>query len=157
MLLSVGPILGEGRLIGFSGRRGFRDLVSYRRGVLSGGGFTDPAPLTVPDLKPSPPVAVLTGGQTTSSGEAVAVAFRGRPHTRSFGFETYGAMTSAGWYPLADGAELAMGVSYDVDRNRIVYKRPLKPDVKVSMVGSGDPPLRAAERWLLARPECKSP
>jgi carboxyl-terminal processing protease len=84
----------------------------------------------------------------------VAVAFRGRPQTRSFGAETFGAMTSAGWYRLTDGATLAIGVAYDVDRDRIVYKQPLEPDVEVSMVGSGDPPLRAAVRWLLARRAC---
>jgi carboxyl-terminal processing protease len=55
MLLSVGPIVGEGRLIGFRGRRGMQYFVSYRRGVLSGGGFTDRAPLAVPDLEPVPP------------------------------------------------------------------------------------------------------
>lgn len=33
-------------------------------------------------------VAVLTGSRTASSGEVVAIAFRGRPRTRSFGEPT---------------------------------------------------------------------
>jgi carboxyl-terminal processing protease len=154
MLLSVGPIVGQGRLIGFSGKRGLQYFVSYRQGVLSGGGFTNSASLHVPDLTPPPPVAVLTGDQTASSGEVVAVAFRGRAETRSFGWPTSGATTAAQWNRLADGAELVLGVSYYVDRDGIVYKQALKPDVEVTFLGSGDPQMRAAAAWLLARPGC---
>src|SRR5690606_13717711 len=39
---------------------------------------------------PTPIVAVLTGPRTASSGEAVAVAFRGHPGARSFGEPTHG-------------------------------------------------------------------
>jgi hypothetical protein len=154
MLLSLGPILGEGRLIGFSGRHGFQYFVSYRHGVLSSQGYINRAPLTVPDLRPLPPVAVLTGDQTASSGEVVAVAFRGRPQTRSFGWPTSGATTSAEWNRLVDGAELTFGASYYVDRDGIVYKQAVKPDVEVSLLGSGDPQMRTAAAWLLARPAC---
>jgi C-terminal processing protease CtpA/Prc len=122
--------------------------------VLSGGGTTERAPLTGPDLTPSPPVAVIIGGQTASSGEVVAVAFRGRAQTRSFGSQTYGATTGAGWYRLIDGAELVLGSSFYVDRDGVVYKHAVDPDVEVSMLGSGDPQMRAAKAWLLARPGC---
>jgi C-terminal processing protease CtpA/Prc len=154
MLLSVGPIVGEGRLIGFSGRRGLQQFVSYRRGVLSGDGFTDRAPLVVPDLRPPPPVAVLIGEETASSGEAVAVAFRGRPQTRSFGWPTWGATTAARWNRLADGAELVVGGPYFVDRDGTVYRHGLEPDANVNLLGSGDPYLRAATAWLRARAAC---
>jgi hypothetical protein len=155
MLLSVGPIVGEGDLIGFRGRHGFEYFVSYREGGLSGGGSTFPAPVRVPDLRPRPAVAVLTGEQTASSGEVVTVAFRGRPETRSFGSPTSGATTAAQWYRLADGAVLRLGVSYYVDRNRVVYKHGVIPDVDATFFGSpGDPQMRAAAAWLLARPRC---
>jgi hypothetical protein len=158
MLLSVGPILGEGRLIGFTGTRGFLGFVSYRRGMLFAGGFTDSAPLTLPDLAPPPLVAVLIDAETVSSGEAVAVAFRGRPRTRSFGSSTAGASTSAGRFRLVDGAEIQLGVAYDVDRNRVVYRHGLKPDVHVDLFGSsGDPQLRAAADWLVAERRCTHP
>lgn len=95
MLLGVGPLLGDGPLIGFTGRKGFRYYVSYRDGALSVGGYTDRAPVVVPAFSPAPPVAVLTGPTTASSGEAVTVAFRGRANTRSFGAATGGVTTRA--------------------------------------------------------------
>jgi carboxyl-terminal processing protease len=154
MLLSIGPILGEGRLIGFSGKRGLRHFVSYRGGVLSGDGFTYRAPLVVPDLRPLPPVAVLIGEETASSGEAVAVAFHGRAQTRSFGWPTWGATTAAQWNRLADGAELVVGGPYFVARDGTVYRHGVKPDADVNLLGPGDPYVRAAAGWLLRRPAC---
>ena len=86
MLLSVGPILGSGRLIGFTDKKRARDWVSYRSNTLFyGSGDTDPAPARIPDFSPAPAVAVLTGPHTASSEEAVAIAFRDRLQTRSLG------------------------------------------------------------------------
>ncbi|MGV9658891.1 S41 family peptidase [Streptomyces koyangensis] len=51
-----------------------------------------------------PPVAVLTGPRTASAGEAVAIAFRERPDTRTFGDPTSGVPTANAPYPLSDGA-----------------------------------------------------
>ena len=73
MLLGVGPLLGNGRLIGFTTRSGFAGYVSYHDGILTAGRDRVTAPLTVPMLDPAPPVAVLTGSSTVSAGEAVAV------------------------------------------------------------------------------------
>ena len=106
MLLSVGPILGSGRLIGFTDKKRVRVWVSYRSNTLFFSGDTDPAPARIPDFSPAPAVAVLTGPHTASSGEAVAIAFRGRPHTRSFGATTAGATTSPNSYRLTDGATI---------------------------------------------------
>jgi hypothetical protein len=54
MLLSVGPILGGGRVIGFVGKTVPLYYLSYHDGVISGGGepSIDRAPITVPDFKP---------------------------------------------------------------------------------------------------------
>ena len=152
MLLSVGPILGGGRLIGFTGKRVSLYYVSYRNGVISGGGerSTDRAPITVPDFRPTPPVAVLTGVQTASAGEVVTVAFRGRANTRSFGTPTAGATTVPRAYRLADGAQVIFAVAYYVDRHgTTVYKHPIAPDVSVPSF-STDP----ASRWLLSTKAC---
>ena len=148
MLLSVGPILGGGRLIGFTGKRVSLYYASYRNGVISGGP-TDRAPITVPDFRPAPPVAVLTGAQTASAGEVVTVAFRGRANTRSFGTPTAGATTGPRAYRLADGAQVIFAVAYYVDRHGTVYKHPIAPDVSVPSL-STDP----ASRWLLSTKAC---
>jgi hypothetical protein len=91
MLLAIGPIIGEGRLLGLTGRKGFAYWISYHNSTISGPArYSVQAPLKVAPLAPAPPVAVLTGPLTASAGEFVTVAFRARPQTRSFGLPTAG-------------------------------------------------------------------
>jgi C-terminal processing protease CtpA/Prc len=154
MLLGVGPVLGDGPLIGFTGRKGFRYYVSYRDGVLTGGGYTDRAPVVVPAFSPAPPVAVLTGPTTASSGEAVTVAFRGRANTRSFGAATGGVTTAPQTYRLVDGAEISFSVSDYVDRNGVIHDHAIAPDAPVAQNLPDSAVEQAAEQWLLSTPQC---
>ena len=94
MLLAVGPILGSGRVIGFTGKGKPTAWVTYRAETLSGLGQHPSAPIDVRDFTPTPAVAVLTGPNTVSAGEAVAIGFHGRPNTRSFGGTSGGATNS---------------------------------------------------------------
>jgi C-terminal processing protease CtpA/Prc len=148
MLLSIGPIIGEGHVAGFTGRSGFAYWVTYRRGTLSGGGYTARAPLMVPPLASTPPVAVLTSQLTASAGEFVTVAFRGRTQTRSFGAATGGYTTGPRVFRLANGAELFFGISYYVDRLGVIYRHPVQPDMTVYLDEA------AATRWLLSTHAC---
>jgi carboxyl-terminal processing protease len=154
MLLSVGPIIGEGRLIGFTGRKGFLYYVSYHDSGLSGGGYSDRAPVRVADISPAPPVAVLTGPATASAGETVAVAFRGRTKTRSFGSPTGGLTTGPHGYQLADAAEVFFATTYYVDRRGIVYRHPIKPDVPISDNTLGSSVEDVAQNWLMSTTAC---
>lgn len=61
----------------------------------------------------SPRVAVLTA----ISGEAVAIAFRGRADTRSFGTPTCGLSTSNHTDRLSDGGNLYLTASVMADRS----------------------------------------
>ena len=61
-------------------------------------------------------VAVLTGPRTASSGEAVTIAFKGRPHTRSFGQPTNGLSSANGTFPLPDGAMILLTTAIEADR-----------------------------------------
>jgi C-terminal processing protease CtpA/Prc len=61
-------------------------------------------------------VAVITGPRTFSSGEAVTVAFRERPRTRSFGLPTGGLSTTNAGFPLPDGSAIYLTVAVDADR-----------------------------------------
>lgn len=151
MVLSVGPIIGDGRVFGFLGRKGLFDWASYKEGVIRGTGLSLRAPVRVPAIAPAPPVAVLTSPETASGGELAAVAFRGRPDTRSFGSQTYGATTGPRVFSLPDGAELFFGVDYFVDRRGRVYRHAIEPDV------SAYPDRPAATRWLLHTPACTKP
>jgi C-terminal processing protease CtpA/Prc len=106
--------------------------------------------------RPAPPVAVLTGELTASAGEAVLVAFLGRPCTRTFGEKTAGLATGNVDFWLGDGALLVVTVTATEDRlGRRYDNTPVPPDVLVDFNPSEvtgrpaeDPVVRAAAEWL---------
>jgi hypothetical protein len=93
------------------------------------------------------PVAVLIGPRTISSGEAVAVAFHGRPMTEFFGEPTGGRSTANGEFPLPDGSVLHLTVATDADRNGVTFGDRIAPDHVVLDAGN-DEVLKAATDWL---------
>jgi carboxyl-terminal processing protease len=108
---------------------------------------------------PGAPVAVLTSKLTASAGEAVAIVFRGRPATRSFGEATTGIPTYNVRVRMADGAFLDIMQAVDIDRTGQAYDGPVPPDETVPIdwkkVGTADDPvLGAAIRWLSAQGSC---
>ena len=160
MLLGVGPILGSGNLIGFVDKNGKTVAsVSYRNNTLSararGAVHSVPAPERIPDFRPAPAVAVLTGPSTGSAGEAVAIAFRGRPLTRSFGANTAGATNSPTIYRLADGATIRFSTALDTDRQGHIYRHAIAPDVRVSASKGNDRVARVAITWLKSTTACR--
>jgi carboxyl-terminal processing protease len=159
MLAGVGPILGEGTAGSFL----YPDSVStpwfYEGGVAGLSDLTafsgTESPYTLGS--PLPFVAVLTDSFTASSGEAVAVAFRGRDGARAFGEPTWGVSTVNAGYQLADLAVMFLTVATLVDRQGTVYGSTLEPDeVVTGGVKTGDPEtdavLEAAVTWLAAQP-----
>nr|WP_290931382.1 S41 family peptidase [Haliscomenobacter sp.] len=97
-----------------------------------------------------PPVAVLTGPQTASSGEVVTVAFRKRPNTRSFGEPTAGLSTANQDYALRDSAMILLTVSIYADREK-TFGTQITPDEQIVGVDDAelkDPVIEAAKRWL---------
>jgi C-terminal processing protease CtpA/Prc len=99
------------------------------------------------------PVAVLTSNNTASSGEAVFVACRGRPSTRSFGNQTAGFSTSNRTFEMSDRAWIVLTGSTYADRNGQLYGREIQPDGKTEILE--EVPLKA-RAWLLAQPTCKN-
>lgn len=171
MLAGIGPLLG-GEVIGhFQGRNG--DITGtwfYRDGVTGiegpDGEVMEVARVGGPvyRIEDVPPVAVLFDGGTGSSGEAVAIAFIGRPNTRSFGVPSYGFTTSNDGFRLPDSANMVLTVGVDADRNRVAYPTALVPDEVVAIAPDGviphtppaeDPQLAAAHAWLARQPECR--
>ncbi len=107
---------------------------------------------------PAPPIAVLTGPDTKSAGEAVAIAFRGQANTRSFGQATAGLSSANSTYALTDGAALVLTVVLDADWTGRVYGTPAKPDHLIPDTHDGaDRPLLAARAWLKNQPACRAP
>jgi carboxyl-terminal processing protease len=160
MLAAVGPILGDGNAVGYRARDDTITWFGYRNGAVT----ADGQPIRSPALarrptrlgRPAPPVAVLTSRLTGSSGEGVAIAFRGRSGTRSFGEPTAGVPTGNSLHRLSDGAELYLTGAVGVDRTGRSYHTRIKPDQPVLSdwirYGSpADPVLQAAITWLEMR------
>lgn len=147
MVAGVGPVVGEG-LLGFfiAPGNGLEQSWSFEanRAKLDGSslGQTSTA-YTL--LKPNARVAVLTDSLVASSGEAVVVAFRGRPNTRSFGTPTCGLSTANATFTLSDGARLVLCVSTMADRNHVRYGDVIAPD---ETIAGSDAVVARAIAWL---------
>jgi C-terminal processing protease CtpA/Prc len=162
MVLGVGPILGDGEAGASIPVGGSPIPWSYRDGVYHHGTYT--AVITTPyTLKqPFPPVAVLTSGDTASAGEAVAISFRGRAGSRSFGAATAGVPTGNSTHYLSDGAAIILTTSLEADRTGHVYglTERIAPDQLIAnadprTIGTdSDPVLRAALAWLQTQLRC---
>jgi carboxyl-terminal processing protease len=154
MLAAIGPILGEARAGGLVDARAILHPWVYR----DGGAFIKnkrkaqaQKAYTLKELMP--PVALLTSRLTSSAGEAIVVAFRGRPKTRSFGEPTFGIPTGLEDKRLCNGALLRLSTSLFADRTGKKYFNSIAPDQFVAadwkLLGTErDPVLRLAANWL---------
>lgn len=161
MLAGIGPILGEGRAGAFVDADGYQVDWSYNNGqALLGDAVVIQVNGPAYQLKASsPPVAVLTGVNTASAGEAIVVSFRGRPHTRSFGLYTTGLSTGNAGFPMSDDAVIYLTVGVDADRTGQVYGDRIYPDELVDDVRKftyimGEAIPQPAIDWLMSQPAC---
>lgn len=76
-------------------------------------------------------VAIITSPATGSSGEIVALSFKGRKNTIFIGQETYGATTGNIKAELPFKSYMALTTSYDCDRNGNYYETVI-PDISIS-------------------------
>jgi C-terminal processing protease CtpA/Prc len=159
MLAVVGPILGDGKVGMFVDADGKKSVWSIKNGAPyedgKSAGWGDSQPVT----RSTPPVAVLTGNRTASAGEAVVVAFRGRPDTRFFGERTNGVPTGNEAYRLSDGAMLILTEVRDADRTGRAYDAAIPPDEEIvedprPVARHRDEVLEAAQKWLLKQAAC---
>ena len=162
MLAGVGPVLGEGVAGWFVDPDGVEQAWGYSNGQAQLAGSTIISAERAYHLKhPLPLVAVLTNRYTASSGEAITVAFRGRPSTRSFGQPTAGVPTANQEYTLSDGAALWITVALDADRTGQTYDSSISPDQAVPslprlQLRADDQVAQAALTWLHTQGSCQS-
>lgn len=149
MLAGIGPLLGDGVCGYFMQRDGsaasgwwyWEGASWYRR--------REQLVLTEPYVLRQPArIAVLYGPRTSSSGEVVAIAFRGLPNSRSFGQPTGGYSTGNRTFYLSDGAAILLTVSVYGDRDKVPYGEKVEPDEEVPSVRGMDAPAEAAAVWL---------
>jgi hypothetical protein len=154
MLAGLKPFVGNGGLGSFSGPNGGGAQ------WIAGQNVAAEAPRHLAPLESST-VAVLIGPRTASSGEAVAVAFHGRPQTRFFGQPTAGLANANGTMRLPDGALMMVMTAVDVDRNGQKFGEKVMPDETIAPAAGGqidspdDPAVAAAIRWLHAQSGCR--
>lgn len=95
------------------------------------------------------PIAVLTGPQTGSSGEAVAISFIANQNTRSFGKSTWGLTTGNGSFALPDGSQIYLASTIMADRTGKLYPHGISPDEPVT--GKTEEMIQAATKWILSQ------
>lgn len=165
MITAVGPILGDGTLVGWRTADGTQLWVTYRDGRIYQDGQLGSDYLgeqTAHALqRPNPPVAVLTGPLTGSSGEVATLAFVGRPETRRFGEPTGGYTTANVGYSLFDGARFVLAEAAMTDRTGATHLAGVEPDEFITTDWTaygtdGDPVIAAALDWLNRQPACAS-
>ena len=140
MATAVSSLLPDGELVYYH-YRSYDVPVTLKNGVVSNAGTGGKS--LYPDEKLNVPVAILTDDMTASSGEALALCFRGLENTRTFGAPTAGYTSVNMLYNMYDGAQMYLTVAFDKARTGEIFKeKPIEPDVAT------DSPLEAALEWL---------
>ncbi|WP_315824331.1 S41 family peptidase [Paraflavitalea speifideaquila] len=73
-------------------------------------------------------IVVLTGPKTSSSGEILALAFKGMPQVRLMGEPTAGFTTANTTYDLFDGSTLVLTICREADRTGKICEGKIIPD-----------------------------
>ncbi|HEX9564850.1 MAG TPA: S41 family peptidase, partial [Gemmatimonadaceae bacterium] len=133
MIAGLGPVLGEGTLGYFVDPDGAESVWQYLAGTATLNDSVTQAVATPYTLaSDNPRVAVLTDGRVAGWGEAVVIAFKGRPNTRYFGEATCGLSTATSSFGVA-GAVLFLTVADLADRSKGTYGGALLPDEAITI------------------------
>ena len=129
MLVGVGPILGEDTLGYLVEPNNAKAVWRYEKGRALLDGDIQAETAHYYTLKSAKPVvAVLTDTLTASSGEAVAISFKARKYTRSFGAGTCGVSTNRSRFYLSDGSVILLTTAVFADRRLVRYGHSIAPD-----------------------------
>lgn len=162
MLAGIGPLLGDSIIGSFAVDGEPNSYWRYVRGHAWYGDDTVPAWAAHGTQPPyelqrrSASVAVLSGRETASSGEATMIAFLGRPNLRTFGDSTSGFASVNNGYRLPDSANMVITIGFSRDRTGRQYGLRLTPDelVPPGADSTRDLPLERAVAWLRRQESC---
>lgn len=133
MIAGIGPILGDGTVGFFVNSSGAKTPFGFKGGSST---YNNESVVTVSFpytlVSTSSKVAVLMDHSTTNAGEAVVVAFSGKPNSRSFGAATCGQGGGSQPFQLSDRSVLYLSVAFLVDRNEKNFQGVIQPDEVVS-------------------------
>jgi C-terminal processing protease CtpA/Prc len=133
MLAGIGPLLGEG-ICGYFITEVEKVPISYKNGAAMHGRYkrcqVSQKPYKTKHEKNW--VIVLTGPKTSSSGEIIALAFKGKEQAFLEGQPTAGLTTANSTYKLSDNSMLVLTVCQEADRNGNIYEGKIIPDELIS-------------------------
>jgi len=151
MLAGIGPLLGEG-VCGYFVSGDDKVPIVYRNGAAMQGRHVRCRVSGLPyKTKLNNNIIILTGNRTASSGEIVALAFKGKKDVLQYGEPTAGLTTANSSYKLSDNSMLVLTVSQEADRNGIIYKGAINPDELIisDLLNPADDRVKAAAMmWL---------
>jgi len=134
MLAGIGPLLGED-IVGYfiDSEENYiswycKNGSSYSDGHMICSILGETSQISISDSK----VAILIDSTTASSGEAIAVSFKGRANTKYYGKPTRGLSTGNQSFKLSNNAMLILTTTIFADRNKIKYGQSIEPDVLLS-------------------------
>lgn len=147
MMGGIAPLYDEGTLQTFEGRGGARQVVNVQGGALRMDTSVYPR-VDYPAFAVTPRfIAIIIGKRTASSGEILALGFKGQGNVRTFGQATAGLTTANKTTRLPDGGLLGLTTSRILDRAGNVQEGVLLPDEP------SERPNEAAAAWLAERCE----
>ena len=152
MISGLAPLIGEGFIAGSINRQNQIRDYTIENGQFSNYGRLVCEMDNLPKIESNEKVAVLLSRYTISSGELVAVAFKGRENTIFIGEETAGYTTGNGYDQI--NSELVMIISQDVfiDRNKTKYDGKVGVDNKIEFQHpisfENDLQINRAKEWL---------
>lgn len=152
MLAGIGPLLGEG-ICAYFISPGEKIPISYRNGAAMQGSHVRCSVSRSPykTKKDKKWIIVLTGPKTSSSGEILALAFKGKEQAYQYGEPTAGLTTANTTYTLSDNSMLILTICMEADRTGKVYDGKINPDQIInpeSNYDMDDPVKSAAIMWL---------
>jgi C-terminal processing protease CtpA/Prc len=152
MAEGITAILGDGHL---GGALGLTPAENSSWDIKKGDFYFDDYSVQLPNdcnVKGLPKVAVLTSVYTASSGEALAVMFKGRKKTRFFGEKTLGMITVTNWQNIDAETNMSISVSYYQDRKGHAYTNYVDVDETSAFVvkplSEEDLTVKKALAWL---------
>jgi carboxyl-terminal processing protease len=128
MIGGLQSLLGEGKMGAFVSKNQETTEWTISKGVFKAGLDSVTIANSLCDFK-TLPVVVLISQLTSSSGEAVAIAFKGRDKTIFLGEPTSGYITALNRYQLDSHAMLLVAEAYMCDRTGFCYTKKLTPDI----------------------------
>lgn len=129
MMGGIAPLYDDGLLETFESVTGERQVVNVKGGILRMNESPFPRAELDPVLTLPKRIALVIDSRTASSGEILALAFKGQKNVRSFGQPTAGASSANKSIRLSNGGLLALTTARILDRTGTAHAGPVLPDV----------------------------